>query len=498
MTDEEADQEPTGRIPGRRPEPPPRRPPPQSTPPGGRGRPISVEISPRHIRLTPGQTDTATVSIRYHGAVVDELTLSVTGDAAGWAQVAPDVLNVYPDTEAQTTIRFVPPRGPQPAAGLVGLELTIVAASDPSGSVVQGASIEIEPFDDLSATAQGTTNLSGKREGVLPIKLRNLGNRPVTVSLQATDAGGAMTWLSAPSVALEPGAESTVWATIRPQRSMLFGTPRVHPFTVALSSEHSPPITIDGRFEQLPSLGRGRFGLAALVAAGLLAVGVAVVIALGAGGPTPTQSASPSPTAPPTPTPSASPSDQPSPTPTPSPTSSSSASPTPTVSPSPSASPTASPSPSPSPTPVPLGDVLMGGNWSLSSVESQTLNANSISTNNMTGSVSFSQAGGVQWTVRAGANQVDCQGAYDVNAKKITPTAANVSWNPSSQVKAVKFALCGISSIPIPFRPDLEIPRPFDFDITSGSRLLGKVLVMSSDDGEIRWSDRLVIRPPLP
>jgi hypothetical protein len=278
VADEGRRDQPGARVPGR-PEPARYVPPAQ---PSGTSRGIHIEITPRNVRLVPGETETATITVRNLGSVVDEVTLTVSGDAAGWARVAPDTLNIYPGTEAQATIRFAPPRAPLPPAGLLELDVALTSRSQPEASTVYRGSLELGAYDNLSVAAVGSTYLTGKREAILPIKVRNLGNRATGVYLTASDLFGARVTLSSPSLGLEPGAEATVWATVRATDSRS-GAPTQYPFSVSVSGDYTPPVTIDGRLEleQRAPGSKRRWPIVALalVGLGLVAAGAVFVLA---------------------------------------------------------------------------------------------------------------------------------------------------------------------------------------------------------------------------
>ncbi len=270
--DRPPDGEPPARQPGYR--PPENRPTPaqqqQSEPAASR---LSIDVSPRYIRLQPGEVVTASIKVRNMGPVVDEITLTPRGEAGAWITIAPDTLNIYPSTEAEATIRFAPPRASRPPAGLFAFEIAVNSDRQPDSSTVYRGSVELGSYDNLSAAATGTTYVTGRRDAILPIKVRNLGNRPTNVQVSAADLPGAAVLLSAPAFALEPGGEATVWATIRPKSGFMSGPPRQFPFTVSVSSDYSPPLTIDGRMEQLARFSRKRLVALAVLGAVLLTVG---------------------------------------------------------------------------------------------------------------------------------------------------------------------------------------------------------------------------------
>jgi hypothetical protein len=435
MADDSAsDSEPVGRVPGR---PDPDRP-VQRTParpaPAGRSRPISIDVTPRNLHVSPGQAETAAVNIRYHGAVVDELTLTVTGEASSWARVVPDSLNVYPDTEGQAAIRFTPPKASRPLAGLLELGLEVASASQPEASTSWTGSIEIEPYDELSATAEGSTSLSGAREAVLPIKLRNLGNRPADVTLRPAPSPGATVSLSANSLTLEPGGEATVWLTIQPLAGSSPHAARLIPFTVSVSSQYSAPITIDGRMEQPAVAGRRPLALVALAGLALLAVAAGVVYAIVSG-------AGPSPTHGPNVTATVSPSG-----------------PTTTA---PSTQPTQSQSTATAtPTPLSLG-ARAAGMWELELIESRLLSAADAAgvTSALTLNDPLAAVVDVSWAYpsRDESKVLECWGKFDLVEQTVVATTPFADLDYFSQSTTTELngevwpkiidALCGVHAI---------------------------------------------------
>ncbi len=288
-----ANDEPPARQPGYR--PPDNRPTPAPEGAQPSASRLSVDVAPRYIRLQPGEVVTATIKVRNMGSVVDEITLTPRGEAAAWITVAPDTLNIYPSTEGEATIRFAPARAPRPPAGLFAFEIAVNSDRQPASSMVYRGSVELGAYDSLTAAATGTTFLSGRRDAILPIKVRNQGNRPTNVQVSAADLPGANVILSAPAFALEPGGEATVWATIRPRSGFMSGPPRQFPFTISVSSDYSAPLTIDGRMEQQARFSRKRLVAVGVLAAVLLTVGgvfganaLGLLPPLTGSGPTPT------------------------------------------------------------------------------------------------------------------------------------------------------------------------------------------------------------------
>ncbi len=131
----------------------------------------------------------------------------------------------------------MPPRASLPVAGLVELTVSVSATGDASQPTALKRSIEIAPFDGLTAAAVGQTNLSDPREAVMPVKVRNTGNRTANVVVRTSDPGTLDFQISSPQFDLQAGAETTLWVTVRPKQSIQGGPPVPHPFTVYVSSD---------------------------------------------------------------------------------------------------------------------------------------------------------------------------------------------------------------------------------------------------------------------
>jgi hypothetical protein len=272
MTDERGQSEPKGRVPGR----------PEPTPPGERaGQPtyrgILAQLDPRFTRVSPGEVVAITVSVRNATPLVDEVGLRLTGEAAAWAQVAPDTLRLYPGTAGSAVIRLAPPKGSLPHAGLVTFGLSVSSVNQQAEITAIEGSIEVGAYDNLAVQPGASTELSGNRDAAFPINVTNLGNRATRVAARAANTAGAAVSLSPQGLTLTPGEQATVWARVKPRSRIWFGQAKIHPFTVSVSGDYAPPVSIDGRMDQRPVIGKGRLAaLGTIVAA--IAVGAAVLL----------------------------------------------------------------------------------------------------------------------------------------------------------------------------------------------------------------------------
>lgn len=76
-----------------------------------------TSLEPAAITVDPGSVARVRLRVRNTGDTVEEYRLRPAGDAAGWTQVQPDVLRLYPGAEGTAQIEFAPPRTSDAVAG---------------------------------------------------------------------------------------------------------------------------------------------------------------------------------------------------------------------------------------------------------------------------------------------------------------------------------------------------------------------------------------------
>ena len=121
----------------------------------------SVTLVTPALAVDPGQEVTAEVRVRNTGSVVDEFTLDVLGDAAGWAATEPPVVSLFPGVEGTAKLVLRPPRLASTTAGVVPYALRARSREDPAGSAVEEGTITVgafsEPFAELAPrTSRGS------------------------------------------------------------------------------------------------------------------------------------------------------------------------------------------------------------------------------------------------------------------------------------------------------------------------------------------------------
>lgn len=312
----------------------------------------SVTLVNAAVAVEPGQQVAVDLRVRNTGTVVDEFTLEVLGDSAGWATVEPPVVSLFPGAEGTARIVFRPPRVSSTPAGVVPFGLRARSSEDPAGSAVEEGSVEVGSFLEPYAELVPRTS-RGSGSGSHDLAVDNRGNARLSADLEATDADRLLKFdVRPPAVVVEPGMAGFAKIRVSPVKRFWRGTPKTRPFQLYVKPEGGAPITLDGTLLQEsilpPWFMKALLALLALlivlvliwllllkpsiesaasdaVASPLASLKADVNGALGAaglptippGGGSPGGGATPTP-APPTPTPA--PGATPAPTPTPSPT----------------------------------------------------------------------------------------------------------------------------------------------------------------------------------
>jgi hypothetical protein len=208
------------------------------------------------LAVDPGQEVTAEVRIRNTGSVVDEFTLDVLGDAAGWASTDPPVVSLFPGVEGTAKLVLRPPRLASTTAGVVPYALRARSREDPAGSAVEEGTITVgafsEPFTELAPRTS-----RGSRAGTHDLAIDNRGNARLNAGVEGTDADRQLKFdIKPPGVVVEPGMAGFAKVRVSPVKRFWRGQPKTRPFQLFVTPEGGAPITVDGTLLQesvLPS-----------------------------------------------------------------------------------------------------------------------------------------------------------------------------------------------------------------------------------------------------
>lgn len=210
----------------------------------------TATLSATGLAVAPGEDVTCTVVVRNTGDLVDEFTVDVVGDAAGWATAEPATVNLVPGASASVVVRFAPPRATGVAAGRVPFGVRVTSREDPYGSVVEEGVVEVGEFTDLSAELVPAKVEAGAK-GRFEVAVDNVGNHPVAVRLSPVDPDDGLEFtLERTEVVLAPGTAAFVKLVAKPRATFLRGPAQPRPFRVEVVPSAGPPLSAAGTLVQ--------------------------------------------------------------------------------------------------------------------------------------------------------------------------------------------------------------------------------------------------------
>ena len=210
----------------------------------------SVTLVTPSVSVEPGQSIAVEVRVRNTGTVVDEFTLDVLGDAAGWATVEPPALSLFPGAEGTAKAVFAPPRAASTPAGTVAFGLRARSKEDPAGSAVEEGSVAVGAFMDPFAELVPRTS-RGSGSGSHDLAVDNRGNARLSAEIEATDADRQLKFdVKPPAVVVDPGMAQFAKIKVSPTKKFWRGQPKTRPFQLYVKPEGGLPITLEGTMLQ--------------------------------------------------------------------------------------------------------------------------------------------------------------------------------------------------------------------------------------------------------
>jgi hypothetical protein len=194
-------------------------------------------------------------------------------------------LNLMPDTSAEATIRFSPPRTSRVRSGPNPADIAVRSHEHPDASVVERIEVVVAPFVEFE-TNLAPSVLRGSQAATTTLRASNSGNAPVELSLSAEDPEMAFEFGISPStLRVEPGATADASVVVTPREALRSGTDRTRPFRVLAASGDGARRSLDGTFIQVVTRRpRWRLAFALLGLLGIVIVGIGLVDLLRGGG----------------------------------------------------------------------------------------------------------------------------------------------------------------------------------------------------------------------
>ncbi|MDQ3990019.1 MAG: hypothetical protein M3291_12645, partial [Actinomycetota bacterium] len=216
---------------------------------------VQVVVAELKLEVEPGTSVTTTVTVRNTGTRVENFRLVAQGPAAEWASIDPESVPVYPDSAAESTLRFAPPRSAAAPAGSAWYGVRAISTVHPGLEAAVDGTLSVAAFRDLGAELVPRTT-RGRFGTVHAVQVTNWGNVVESVALQASDQEQLLRFaVPAGEVPVQPGT-TRVDVTVRAP-SRLVGRPRTYPFQVVVTPRDTlPPLRLDGSREAAPLFAR--------------------------------------------------------------------------------------------------------------------------------------------------------------------------------------------------------------------------------------------------
>jgi hypothetical protein len=232
----------------------------------------SVTLSDRAIPAVPGGTAMMTASIVNTGPAVDEMAVSIEGEAAAWAVVEPGTVVLFPGAEGEVAVTFRVPEGPRARPGPAPFAVRATGSGDPSSSRADGV-VDVAPYAEASIAVRPEV-LQGTRRTSGTVVLENRGNARADLRLSGA-AEQASVSVEPARLLVGPGEVVSAILTVTPHRAFLRGPAQRIPFTVTAEGAEHPKISAEGSMTQRARLPQGGAG----VLAGLLVLALLLPLA---------------------------------------------------------------------------------------------------------------------------------------------------------------------------------------------------------------------------
>ncbi len=220
-----------------------------------------------HLEVDAGRSVETIVTVHNTASIVEQFSISVIGEASGWASVEPSAISLFPNTQQDVTVTFLAPKEWHIAPGSVPFGVKVVPVNDPEGSVVEEGEVTLAPYQDIGAELIPAV-ATGKRKGKLGLAVDSKSNVPVPVTLHGRDPSDTLMINIKPRrLILQPGTTAFAKLTIIPRKRYLHGPQKQARFKVGVEPDGGETILLDATLIQHPILPRGSFAGLALLAA---------------------------------------------------------------------------------------------------------------------------------------------------------------------------------------------------------------------------------------
>ena len=205
---------------------------------------VLAQLSQTTVDVEPGRSATIAMTVRNNGTVVDRFTFEALGSAAPWVTFAPTSLSLFPEASGTVNVILAPPRDLTAVAGSTPLGVRVVSSEDPTGSMVEEATVNVGAFSDVTLELVPRV-VRGRVIGRGQLAVDNRSNCAYRATLSGSDPQGVLAFAFRPSVVdIPPGAAQFVKVGVRPASRFWRGPEKTHSFRLVLTNDPLPlPVT---------------------------------------------------------------------------------------------------------------------------------------------------------------------------------------------------------------------------------------------------------------
>lgn len=213
---------------------------------------MRLELRTPFVETRPRETIRVSVGVQNTSEVIDDITFRVVGIDSANVLVDPARLALFPGAEGSVTLSITIPEAFPAGDHLLPIEA--VSGVDPDEVVRVDLRLIVGVDDDVSITVKPRT-LTGKGRGEFEVLCTNRGNRPIDLTLIASDAEFALRHeFEPPFVSLPAGHEVVSLLRVAGRRPLI-GANAIRQITItALGPDRQ--LDAEATFSQLPRIRR--------------------------------------------------------------------------------------------------------------------------------------------------------------------------------------------------------------------------------------------------
>jgi len=234
---------------------------------------IRVELTPDEVIVAPGDEETLTLTVESSDEAADTYGFVATGLSRGWTTIEPPSLRLLPGASGTATVTVRPPRLPSVGAGSSSFEIKVFPLRDPDSETTVDGTLTILGFDDrLIHIAQPV--LAARRTARYDIVFDNVGNVRASTRLTLIDNTRRLKGtFDPPSLGVEPGMTATARLSVR-TKGVRWRRTRTLPFSVQATQDNHRSTETTANLVQHPVISTRQTGwFFGLLALGGLVVG---------------------------------------------------------------------------------------------------------------------------------------------------------------------------------------------------------------------------------